>query len=43
MSELLAYGELGVRHIVDPAAIDHLLFLLVLAARMAVERSPWQP
>lgn len=32
MSELLTYAELGVRHILDPAAIDHLLFLLVLAA-----------
>ena len=32
MSELLAYAQLGVRHILDPAALDHLLFLLVLAA-----------
>jgi hypothetical protein len=32
MSELLAYAQLGVRHILDPSAFDHLLFLLVLAA-----------
>ena len=32
MSELLTYVQLGVRHILDPAALDHLLFLLVLAA-----------
>ncbi|MGH7629409.1 MAG: HupE/UreJ family protein [Gemmatimonadales bacterium] len=32
MSELLTYAQLGVRHILDPSAIDHLLFLLVLAA-----------
>lgn len=32
MSELLTYAQLGVRHILDPAALDHLLFLLVLAA-----------
>ncbi len=32
MSELLTYAQLGVRHILDPAAVDHLLFLLVLAA-----------
>ena len=32
MSELLAYGRVGAGHILDPAAVDHLLFLLVLAA-----------
>ncbi len=32
MSELLTYAELGLRHIVDWAALDHLLFLLALAA-----------
>jgi hypothetical protein len=32
MSELLTYAQLGVRHILDPAALDHLMFLLVLAA-----------
>lgn len=40
MSELLTYAELGVRHILDPAAIDHLLFLLVLAA--AYRLSDWR-
>ena len=39
MSELFTYAELGVRHILDPAAIDHLLFLLVLAA--AYRLSDW--
>ena len=32
MSELAAYVQLGVGHILTPGAIDHLLFLLVLAA-----------
>jgi hypothetical protein len=32
MSELAAYVRLGVGHILTPGAIDHLLFLLVLAA-----------
>lgn len=32
MSEFLAFVELGFRHIVDVAALDHTLFLLVLAA-----------
>lgn len=32
MSELPAYVRLGVGHILTPGAIDHLLFLLVLAA-----------
>ncbi len=40
MSELVAYAELGLRHILDPAAIDHLLFLLVLAA--AYRLSDWR-
>ena len=32
MSEFLAFVELGFRHIVDLAALDHTLFLLALAA-----------
>jgi HupE / UreJ protein len=32
MSELAAFVALGFRHIVDPEAIDHILFLLALAA-----------
>jgi hypothetical protein len=32
MSELLAFFQLGFRHIVNPAAADHILFLLALAA-----------
>jgi HupE/UreJ protein len=32
MSELLTYLHLGFRHIVDPEALDHILFLLALAA-----------
>ncbi len=32
MSELLAYAELGVRHILDPHALDHVLFIVALAA-----------
>ncbi len=32
MTTLAAYAELGFRHIVDLAALDHLLFLLALAA-----------
>lgn len=32
MSELLAFARLGNGHILDAAAADHLLFLLVLAA-----------
>jgi hypothetical protein len=32
MSELLAYAELGFRHITDLQGADHILFLLVLAA-----------
>ena len=32
MTELLAFAELGFRHIADWAALDHLLFLLALAA-----------
>lgn len=40
MSEFLTYVQLGVRHILDPGAIDHLLFLLVLAAAYRV--SDWR-
>ena len=32
MSELAGFLSLGFRHITDPAAIDHLLFLVALAA-----------
>jgi len=32
MSELLTYVQLGVRHIVDVEAFDHILFLVALAA-----------
>lgn len=32
MSELLGFLQLGVRHIVDPSAMDHILFLAALAA-----------
>lgn len=32
MSELFAFMELGFRHIVDISALDHILFLLALAA-----------
>jgi hypothetical protein len=32
MSELMAFVHLGFRHITDLAAMDHILFLLVLAA-----------
>jgi len=32
MSELLTFVHLGFRHIVDPGAMDHLLFLIALAA-----------
>ena len=32
MSELIAFVHLGFRHITDLAALDHLLFLLALAA-----------
>lgn len=32
MSELVAFLRLGFRHITDPAALDHILFLLALAA-----------
>jgi len=32
MSELLSFAQLGVRHILDVAALDHVLFLLALAA-----------
>ena len=32
MTELAAFVPLGLRHITDPAALDHLLFLVALAA-----------
>jgi hypothetical protein len=32
MSELLTFMHLGFRHITDPEALDHILFLLALAA-----------
>ena len=32
MSELVTYAELGFRHITDVGALDHVLFLLALAA-----------
>jgi hydrogenase/urease accessory protein HupE len=32
MSELIAFGHLGFRHITDLTALDHMLFLLALAA-----------
>src|SRR2546423_12050285 len=32
MSDFLAFAQLGVRHILDVEAMDHILFLLALAA-----------
>ncbi len=32
MSQLLVFVQLGFRHITDPEAVDHMLFLLALAA-----------
>lgn len=32
MSSLLAFAQLGFRHIVDASALDHILFLVALAA-----------
>jgi hypothetical protein len=32
VSDLLAFARLGFRHIVDPSAMDHILFLVALAA-----------
>jgi hypothetical protein len=32
MSELLSFAQLGVRHILDVEALDHVLFLVALAA-----------
>ena len=40
MSELLVYFQLGFRHITDLAAMDHILFLLVLAA--VYHRRDWR-
>lgn len=31
MSELAAYAELGLRHILDPQGLDHVLFVIALA------------
>jgi hypothetical protein len=39
MSEFLAFAELGFRHITDRGGVDHVLFLLVLAA--VYRRSDW--
>ncbi|MCA0376763.1 MAG: HupE/UreJ family protein [Gemmatimonadetes bacterium] len=41
LSSLASYAELGVRHIISPDALDHLLFLLVLAA--IYRRHDWRP
>jgi hypothetical protein len=41
MSEFLAYVTLGFGHIVSPAALDHLLFLVALAA--AYRWRDWRP
>ena len=32
MSELVSFIHLGFRHITDPEAMDHILFLVALAA-----------
>jgi len=40
MSELLVFFQLGFRHITDLAAMDHILFLLVLAA--VYHRRDWR-
>lgn len=40
MSELLTFMELGIRHIIDVGAMDHILFLLALAAIYRV--SDWR-
>ncbi|HEU5169085.1 MAG TPA: HupE/UreJ family protein, partial [Gemmatimonadales bacterium] len=32
MSDLLAFGETGFRHVLDPGSIDYLLFLVGVAA-----------
>ena len=32
MSEFIAFAQLGLRHIVDIEAMDHVLFLIALAA-----------
>ena len=31
MSELFVFGELGLRHILDPRGLDHVLFVIALA------------
>lgn len=40
MSELVTFAQLGFRHITDPAALDHVLFLVALAA--IYRRSEWR-
>lgn len=41
MSTLLAFAEIGIRHIISLDALDHLLFLLALAA--IYRRNDWRP
>lgn len=41
MSDLLAFAQLGFRHITDPNGLDHVLFLLVLAA--IYRPTDWRP
>jgi HupE/UreJ protein len=40
VSELATFVQLGVRHILDPQALDHILFLIVLAA--VYRREDWR-
>lgn len=41
MSDFLAFVQLGFRHITDPNGLDHVLFLLVLAA--IYRPADWKP
>lgn len=41
LSTLFTFAEIGVRHIVSPDALDHLLFLLALAA--IYRKQDWRP
>lgn len=41
MSDFLAFAQLGLRHITDPNGLDHVLFLLVLAA--IYRPADWRP
>ena len=41
MSDFLAFAQLGFRHITDPNGLDHVLFLLVLAA--IYRPADWRP